>query len=135
MTQIQVSLPNGAVKCVLGPPGAGEQAGGSSAAFAGAPAATAGPSLDFLMGLLLRDGPAGSILEASLCLRRSSSNDLIRSDGARGPPAGGMRLELGLAVALWGPSSVSSGSRRAVDASMAQEGRRMKTTRRELSHT
>ena len=50
MTQIQVSLPNGAVKCVLGPPGAGEQAGGSSAAFAGAPAATRSRLLDFLLG-------------------------------------------------------------------------------------
>ena len=48
MTQIQVSLPNGAVKCVLGPPGADEQAGGSSAVFAGAPAAATGPfSLEF----------------------------------------------------------------------------------------
>ena len=75
MTQIQVSLPNGAVKCVLGPPGAGEQAGGSSAAFAGAPAATAVPSPRLF---------AGTLFEFSLCLRRFSSNDLIRPARAFG---------------------------------------------------
>jgi hypothetical protein len=69
-------------------PDAREQAAGSSAVFAGAPAATAVPSLDFLMGLLLRDGPAGSILESSLCLRRSSSNGLIRPDGVPRPTHG-----------------------------------------------
>ena len=69
-------------------PDAREQAAGSSAVFAGASAATAVPSLDFLMGLLLRDGPAGSILESSLCLRRSSSNGLIRPDEVPRPTHG-----------------------------------------------
>ena len=44
--------------------------------------------LDFLLGLLLRDGPAGSILESSLCLRRSSSNGLIRPDEVPRPTHG-----------------------------------------------
>ena len=50
-------------------PDAREQAGGSSAVFAGAPAATAVPS----PGLFAR-----TLFEFSLCLRRFSSNDLIR---------------------------------------------------------
>ena len=56
-------------------PDAREQAGGSSAAFAGAPAATAVPSPGLFDGILF---------EFSLCLRRFSSKDLIRPARAFG---------------------------------------------------